>query len=222
MEHVRQKMDDLLLMHDDTEVRCRSFRGREHLDSALSQGKGVMLLSLHWFANRAANRYLASLGYPVMAVRNHVPPDRRMGRLGRKLLQPRYIRLLRGVIRDEVDVQDRECSLKMLQRLRRGGIVEINLDAAFSNHLIPGVFLSRSRRFPAGFLHLAKLSGCTLLPKLALGNVSDLELNLGRPLEMDLHPSGKEFCGAYVSSLMKTLESQVLAHPDQWERWTRI
>jgi len=219
---IRQKMDDLLLMYDDAKVRCLSFSGREHLDSALSAGKGVMLVSLHWFANRASNRWLASIGYPVMSVRNHEPPDRFMGRVGHRSLQPRYVSLLHRVIRDEVYIQDRECSLKILQRLRKGGIVEIHMDVPYSRHLITRSLLGRPRQIPAGSMHLVKISGCAILPKLALGNADSLEIRIGPPLAVDFALPMEAFCESHLASVMDVLESMAIEYPDQWELLTKL
>jgi lauroyl/myristoyl acyltransferase len=219
---VRRAGDDLALLREDAQVRCRSFSGREHLESARAAGKGVLLVSLHWYAGRASNRYLADLGHPVMSVRNEEPEDRFMGRLGRRSLQPRYIRLLHDVIRDEVFIQDRECSLKILRRLRSGGIVDIYLDAAFSRHVIERSFLGRPRRFPAGVLHLARNCGCAVLPKVALGHVDSLEIRIDPPLPLDRGLPVEEFCEAHLPGLIRILESHVLEYPDQWELWTRL
>jgi lauroyl/myristoyl acyltransferase len=219
---VQQAADDLLLLREDTQVRCRSFRGREHLDSAFSEGRGVLLVSPHWFANRVSNRYLANLGYPVMTVRNLVHRDMFMGRLGQISLQPKYIHLLHKVIRDEVFIQDPECSLKILQRLRSGGIVEINLDASLSQHLIMRPFLGRPRQFPAGAMHLAKASGCSILPKLAVGHADSLEIQIGPPLEMDSSLPMETFCETHLFALIKIIESYVLEHADQWELWIKL
>ena len=151
--------DDLLLLRDPAPTRCRLFQGGEHLDAALATGKGALLVSLHWYAGRAATRYLAAAGYPVLTIRNAKPPDLLMGRLGERILQPRYNRLLHAVIRDEVFIQDRECSLKILGRLRSGGIVDLHCDAPFSQSLIERPFLGQSFPFPAGMFHLARTSG---------------------------------------------------------------
>jgi lauroyl/myristoyl acyltransferase len=219
---VRQKADDLLLLRGDVPVQCHSFRGREHLDAALSRGKGVLLVSLHWFANRASNRYLATLGYPVMSVRNQKPPDMRMGRLGQRSLQPKYIDLLHEVIRDEIFIQDPECSLKILRRLRSGRIVEIQLDVPYSRHLIIRSFLGGPRPFPAGPLHLARTSGCEVLPKLAIGHTDSLEIQIGHPLAMDPRLPMETFYESHLSAMLQILESQALEHPDQWELWIKL
>ncbi len=219
---VRRSFDDFSLARDEATLRCLSFTGREHLDAALAAGKGVLLASLHWFAGRAGNRYLASIGYPVLSIRNGEPRDKRMGRLGRRFLQPRYVRFLHEVIRDEVFIQDRECTLKILARLRSGGIVNILLDAAFSQQAMRLPFLGRMRRFPMGPLHLARISGCAVIPMLTLGHAEALEIRIGPPLEIDRGLDADTLCRARLPELVGILESQVLANPDQWELWTRI
>ena len=225
---VRRAFDDLDLARDGVTVRCLSFTGREHLDAALAGGKGVLLVSLHWFAGRTGNRYLASAGYPVMSVRNSEPEDERMGRLGRRFLQPRYIRFLHEVIRDEVFIQDRECSLNILSRLRNGGIVNILLDAfffldtSFSGQTLELTFLGETHPFPVGPLHLARISGCALLPMLTLGHADALEIRIGPPLEFDRALDAESLSRAHLPELVRILESQVIEHPDQWELWTRI
>lgn len=218
---VRRTADDLLLERTSANLRCISFQGREHLEKALAVGKGVMLLSLHWFAERAAKRYLDETGYPVMSVRHRIPPDQHMGRLGRQFLQPRYINFLHGVIGDEVFLQDPECSLKMLRRLRGNGIVSILVDAPFSRELIELPFLGQIRDVPTGPLHLAKISGCEVLPMVALGHAQALEIRIEEALTFDRTLSPKEFCQAYLPPIMRIFESHVMEHADQWDCWRK-
>ena len=219
---VRQVFDDLALAQTEGFVHCHAFKGREHLDAALKAGKGVLLAGLHWYAGRAGNRYLTSLGYPVMSVRNEEPLDKRMGRVGRRLFQPRYVRFLHEVIRDEVFIQDRECSLKILARLRKGGIVHVLLDAFLSQQNLEVPFLGQTRLFPAGPLHLARISGCAVLPMCALGHAQALEILIGPPLPLDYSLDAESFCQTHLPALVRILESYVLEHPDQWELWTKL
>jgi lauroyl/myristoyl acyltransferase len=218
---IRRVGDDLLLERTNANVRCISFRGREHLDGALAAGKGVLLVGLHWFAERAAMRFLTETGYPVMSVRHQEPPDQYMGRLGRRFFQPKYIRFLHTVIRDEVFLGDRECALKILGRLRCGGIVSILLDAPFSQQLVELPFLGQTRNIPTGALHLTRISGCTVLPMLALGHAQALKILIERPLTFDRSLPNEEFCQAYLPPLIRIMESHVRKHPDQWDCWTK-
>jgi lauroyl/myristoyl acyltransferase len=130
--------------------------------------------------------------------------------------------MLHKVIRDEVFIQDPECSLKILQRLRRGGIVEINLDVTLSRHQISRPFLGRHLIFSAGAMHLAKLSGCALLPKLALGNADSFEIRIGPPFYTDFNLPLKDFCETHMSSIIAVLESHAMENPDQWELLVRL
>jgi lauroyl/myristoyl acyltransferase len=215
--------DDLLLLRDPPPVSCRYFQGREHLDAALATGKGVLFVSLHWFAGRAAHLYLAAAGYPLLTVRNEKPPDLLMGRFGQRVLQPRYYtHLLHDVIRDEVFIQDRECSLKILSRLRSGGIVDLHCDAPWSQHLVERPFLGQPFQFPAGVFYLARTSGCSVLPMLATGRARSLEIRIAPPLSLDRSLPVAELCRVHLPDLLRTLESFVLEYPDQWELWTRL
>ena len=219
---VRRVGDDLLLEHNQTPIRCFAFNGRKHLDDALAAGNGVLLLGLHWMAERVALQHLMNSGYPVMSIRNQEPPDDCMGRLGRKFLQPRYVRFLHNVIRDEVFIQDRECSLKILGRLRSNGIVSLLIDAPFSQEVMKLPFLGKTRYISTGALHLARISSCSVLPMIATGNADGLEIQIHPPLVFDYSIPKEEFCRRYMPLIIQILELSVLRYPDQYDCWSKI
>lgn len=219
---VRRAGDDLILARGKEQVRCRSFVGRERLDTALAAGRGVLLVSLHWFANRAACCHLMDLGYAVMSVRHRYPGDPRMGRVGRDFCQPRYIEFLHRVIRDEVFVQDPECSLKILRRLRAGGIVSIQLDARRTSHLIEHPFLGRPGQFPVGPFAIARTSGCSILPMFAAGHARSLEMEIGPPFVLDASLPADAYCRRYLLEALDVMERYVHQYPDQWDSWTKL
>jgi len=85
-------LDDLLPCTPAAQrLNCIEIVGREHLERAISAGKGVVLLTGHFFASRIALRHLARIGYPVLCVKNQNPGSQLEGRLGRRLLRPRSI-----------------------------------------------------------------------------------------------------------------------------------
>ena len=145
-----------------------------------------------------------------------------MGRLGQRFLLPRYLRFLHNVIRDEVLVEDPECSLKILGRLRSGGIVDMHLDVSFSEHLIEWPFAGRQRLLPAGPLHMARVAGCAVLPILVIGHARALDIRIGPPLTLDRSLTPDAFCAAHLPGLASILESYVLAHPGDWELWIKL
>ena len=131
---VRRSIDDLVVnrMIENGDLPPGTVLGLDHLERALSAGRGAFVVSGHFYANRVAKRYLAEIGRPMMSVRKDAPPDSVMGRLGKRRMQPRYIDFLRDIVVDEVSPADRDCGLCILKRLRKNGLVNIHFDAAFS------------------------------------------------------------------------------------------
>lgn len=197
-------------------------RGMGHLEDALAPGRGAIVVSGHFYANRVAKRHLAEIGYSMMSTRHSSPPDRLMGRLGQRRLQPRYIEFLRGVVRDEISPTDPDCGLRILERLRADGLVNIHLDAAFSRKTVSLPFLGRPRRFATGFLDIARLTGAAMIPMACLGNGSSLRIEFGEPIVPERSVDAAAFVGAHLPPLVSGLEAQVLAHPEEWELWARI
>lgn len=193
----------------------------DYLTAALAQGHGAILVSGHFFASRAGKRHLARIGYPALSVRNLAPPDGRAGRFGRRFLQLRYVQLLSRVMGDEVDLNDPDCSLKMLARLRANGLVDLHMDVAFSRELVPRVFLGTRTHFAAGFLHLAWMARAPLVPVLWLGDLRKLRIEFSPPVYPADWPDRSRFVAEGLEKLIETLEKQVLSAPEQWDLWIR-
>jgi lauroyl/myristoyl acyltransferase len=225
---LRRTADDLILDKlTAQEMNCRRLTGLEILKDSLAKGRGVLVVGGHFYANRLASRHLELLGCPMMSVRNRRPPDALMGRLGKRFLHQRYIEFLHGVIRDEVFVQDPECTLKIFKRLRGGGIVHIYLDAGVTALRTHGPgrepvwlpFLGTQRPFPTGLLQLARLSGCAVVPMLCLGDSDGFSIEFGEPAPLNRDVAPEAFAAANLPELIAGLETTILANPDQWELW---
>lgn len=221
---VMRVIDDLImdrLLADSRQVHVR-LRGLENLDRVSAAGSGAIVVSGHFYAIRLAKRYLAKIGYPMLTVRNQVPRDRAAGRLGRRFLEPRYVNFLHGVIRDEVFIQDEECSFKIFKRLQLGGLVNIHFDAPYSQITAEYPFLGTRHKFSAGFLRIAKLSGSAVIPMLCVGNSEDLTILFEEPLCLETTSNKDALVAMNLPKLVKILETQILEHPDQWEPWIHI
>lgn len=218
---INRSLDDFHLTDSRKAERIPAsvVEGLDHLTQAVQSGRGVLLISGHFFANRVGKRYLARIGHPVMSVRNGKPPDFRMGWLGWRFLQPQYVRFLTSVIQDEVLTQDPDCVLKIFQRLRRGGIVNIHIDTPFQ----PAVcmpFLGRKKMVSTGLLEVMRLTGCAVLPILFLGNQQSSRICIEEPLTLDVSLSRDDFVAQHLPQMMAILERQILAHPSEWELWS--
>jgi KDO2-lipid IV(A) lauroyltransferase len=193
----------------------------ENLTEALSAGRGAILASAHFFASRLAKCYLASIGFPSLSVRNYEPPDDLAGQLGMRFLLKRYVAFIGEVQGEEVSIQDPDCSLKMLARLRSGGLIDCYVDAPFSQEVVKRRFFGREKNFPAGFLHVAKLAGCPLVPLHCLGNSRRLRIEFGKALWLQDAPDRRSFVETNLTQVVRILEEQIRSHPAEWDVWIR-
>jgi len=211
---LQRALDDLLMARWPPSKVARSCQilGQEHLEAALAQGRGALLASGHFFANRLAKRALKEHGWPIMSVRHTTCDDPKMGVLGRKVLQQQYYRFLNQVIEDEVSISDPECTLKMLSRLRDGGIINLHIDAIFSQQTCQLPFLGTTRAFPVGFMRIVQLAKSPIVPMLCLGSSGGLVIELLPPVLVERRPKEE-----VLAQLVQILEAQVLRYPEQWE-----
>ena len=216
-------LDDLLMERLVHKAGLRNVKivHLENLTEALSAGKGAVLVSGHFFPSRLAKRYLATIGFPCLSVWNDEPSDRKAGRLGVRLFQKRYMVFLGQLVGDNVTIQDRDCTLKMLARLRSGGLVACHVDAAFSQEVVKLRFLGREESFPTGFLHVAKLAACPLVPLLFLGDSRRLTIEFGKAHYLKNTPDRRSFAEANLTGILRILEEQIKSHPAEWDFWLR-
>jgi lauroyl/myristoyl acyltransferase len=223
MRHAGFKdIDDVILNRLTKEdlLQCSEIKGLENLEAALSANKGVVLASGHFFANRLGKRLLSEIGFPVLSVRNNFPLRHpHVGRVASKYLKPFYVNFVNRVIEDYVLIQDKGCTLKILERLRRNGLIDIHVDARNSYHLIEHPFLGTKRLFPAGFLRIVYLTGAAVVPMLCTGNSCAFTIIFEEAVEFQESSDKETFMSGNLARLVAVLESQVMRYPDQWALW---
>lgn len=221
---ILRALDDLTMFDHAARTRMTppEIQGLAHLQAALARGKGVLLTSGHFYANRLAKFHLARMGYPVISVRNRLPWDPRLGKLGVCFVQPRYVDFVHRVIGEELFIQDPECSLKMYKHFRTGRIVNVHIDSAFASRKTQLPFLGRQRPFSMGLLEIVRLSGCAVLPMLCLGNQREPSILFDEPFTLQPAASAEEFALLNLPLLAAKLEHQIKQYPEQWEMWTRL
>ena len=159
-------LDDLVISWPShvRRLRCREIEGLDHLERARSAGKGVILLTVHFSAIRLAKQHLAASGYPILTVRDEIAEGDWWGWIGRRALAPRRVKFLQSIMGESVDIQDRGCVLKIMGRLRSGGLVNIHFDGLAGARTMPWPFLGTRRHFSTGLFDMSTLSGCAVVP----------------------------------------------------------
>ena len=214
-------LDDLILSWPSRarKLRCAGIDGLEHLERAKACGRGVVVLTAHFCATRLAKRYLATHGYPMLTVRDRIAEADWWGRLARRILEPRRRQFLRSITGEVVFVQDRDCALKILQRLRSGGLVNIHFDGRSGKKLAAWPFLGLPRSFGTGVFEIVRLSGCAVVPMLSLGKSSSFRIVFEPALEIGVASGRDEFVRANLPNFVRTIEKQIRNHPEEWEEW---
>jgi lauroyl/myristoyl acyltransferase len=195
--------------------------GREYLDQALNEGRGVLLLTLHSFGIPAANSLLRELGYSILSVRWFRVPFN-YGRIGRGRLEARFEQFAERIFpgAEVVSARDTDNTLRLAQRLRSGGIVHLAADVWSKNSLAVPFLNGGQSVISPGVLHLARLCRCPVLPLTASRTGAALRVELGAPLPFQTEGTAEECTRINLPLLVAELERQVRADPDQWEKWT--
>ena len=191
--------------------------GLHHLETARSQGRGVVVFSGHFLAGRLARCYLEAKGMPMLVTRVGRPSARRVSRIGRRLLHPSYVRLLHEVIGNEVFVEEPGSSLRILRRLREGGMVNALLDSGIRRKLSAATMRGESAPKGVGLLEVVRLTRAPMVPVAWFGDWRGLTIEFLPPLDLVDTPDRLSFAAANMPRITATIEELIRRHPEQWE-----
>ena len=188
--------------------------GREHLDTALNKGKGVLILSAHLGNFFLLGTRLAIDGYPVHVLVNQ-PRDGRFAEL-----MDRY-RL--KIKQRTIHARPRPGALKRLHEVLRANEVAVVISDEYrrGNGIAVSLFgrTVTARRGPAT---LALRTDAAVVPASVIRQPDD-SLKLVIEPELELDRSGKSKAEVRENTIRMTrwIERTVLRYPDQWN-WMNI
>jgi KDO2-lipid IV(A) lauroyltransferase len=219
---LRKAVDDLVMRRlDITALREHStIEGLHHLDDALARGRGVLVVSGHFHANRLSKFLLRRSGYSIVSVRNPVPYSAGLGRLGNWFVAPAYGRFLSRIVEDEIPATPGKVGMLVLRKLRENRIVNMHIDVRLATECIPMPFFGVERFFPVGFLHLAETTGAPLVRMLCTGDSSGLHIRFEEPVCFSGR-SGPDELQARMRPFLERLEAWLTEYPEEWEIWSR-
>jgi len=197
-------LDFFALQRGRRDRLLRSSRGDERLRAAAAQGRGVILATAHLGSWEMAALFLADQARAITVV--SAPEE-----IG-------YLGALRSSIRsgqrhDELLLGgDPMAALDLLERLRGGGMVGMQLDRAVGSSFASVPFCGARLKMPRGPARLARASGAPIVPVFALfAEGGGYELVVEEPVD----PRGITEEELQMR-LAAVLERHVRARPEQW------
>jgi KDO2-lipid IV(A) lauroyltransferase len=183
--------------------------GLHHLNQAMGEGKGVILMSGHFGNPHLSINAMRTIGYPVKVLKGGELRKTKPSR-GEYYESWDNTIFLHDRSRSDADKKER-----ILDILHSGGILYQMADAAEGRKKEYVSFLGKEMGFPTGLIHLAHQAKAALVPLFHFYKNGRLRLVLHERID-GCWEEGEKGYGRIVASYAKLLESCILAHPEQY------
>ncbi|MCL6429243.1 MAG: hypothetical protein K6V36_00100 [Anaerolineae bacterium] len=194
------------LDEEDIRTSVRTLVGLEHLDAALARGRGVVLTSAHFGNFDLAGQILALRGYRVIAIAEHLRPERLF----------EYVRRAReshGLSFIPIDSWLRP----VFRALHSNAIVGSALDRNVTDAGRVVDFLGRPARVPDGYARLALRTGAGLVVAFCRRSPDNAFHIVVEPEILIEHTSDPERdVENAVHNVLSIFARYVSRYPDQW------
>jgi lauroyl/myristoyl acyltransferase len=220
LAHKYHSWMQILACHRPGHRRPRSHLiGREHLDAALRNGSGVMLLTANFaYQDLMAKAALAGAGYEIsyLARDTHGFAD---SRLGRRLLNPLYTSIERRFLKEHLFFsgdRTRKVNGQLKARLRDNRPVMV-LVTPLGRQVATLPFLNGQIRIATGALNFACATGAPVLPVFTVRREDGrIETIVGQALKRPRYRSRRETILAMLEDYVPKLQPYVEKYPDQF------
>jgi lauroyl/myristoyl acyltransferase len=201
--------------------------GRQHLDQAVSEGKGAVLWVAHFaFASLLTKMALSQAGYRISHISR---PEHGVSKskFGMKYLnwfrckaENRNLNVRIIYLRHQPQLA-RDAALAALGR---NELLSITVGAWEGRHLATGELLGSHYTISAGVPKLAFRTGAKLLSVFTTRNAEtgNYEVTVGTPLAEQYRSSEEEFIRASAHELMIRHEVAIRKAPEQWRGWGKV
>jgi KDO2-lipid IV(A) lauroyltransferase len=197
--------DFMRFMRLDGDRLARYFRitGKAHLDRAVGEGKGVIVITPHLGPWEIAGAYLASLGYRIHTVALPHPAERVTRFFSR-------VRRAWGI----TDYPLGDSITHLLRALHEGNVVVLLVDRNYLQRGIELTFFDRNVTVPDGHIVLAQRTGAALLPSSCYYNDDGtVDIRVEEAVSVDGSSGDPAEIG---SRCLRRIERHIRAHPEQW------
>jgi len=186
--------------------------GFEHLERALTRGKGVIFITAHFGNLDIVGQTFAIRGYKVTTPAEHVKPE---------ILYQRIVatRAAKGLTIIPVDGP----LLSLVRALKKNEIVGLASDLDVTKSGIVVNFFDAPARLPDGHVQLALKTGAALLPAFSMRLPDNTFAAYAEPaIELRNTADFSADVRAGVEQVARVMEKWIGQHPDQWVMFHKI
>lgn len=192
------------------EVRV-SYQSWEHLDSALAEGKGAVILTAHLGAFDYVGQILSFNGYDMTALTTRTVPEFIATAVD-------HLRASRGL---QLEQATPGGVRRAMLTLRRGGVVGLVADRDFFQSGLPTVFFGGETTLPPGPIRMARQTGAPIVPGFARRLRRGCELVLGTPFKVARTNDPERDVAEALARIVQIYEEQISQAPGQWVMFQR-
>ncbi len=197
----------LLALRDDEIRALVDFEGREHLDAALAQGRGAIILGAHLANYNILAPFASLLGLPVAAFVEPVQPPELFA----------FVSKVRSRTGLQLLLANREGAQAAVRLLRANGVLLVAGDRYLGANGTPVEFFGRPAVLPHGTIVLALRSGTPLIPATLRGRRRGrLLVRLRPPLPLVDTGRMREDLQINMRLVARALEETIGGAPEQW------
>lgn len=186
--------------------------GKEHLDAAMSAGRGAILISPHLGNWELGGLGLAEMGYPINVL-TFREPDERVNELRERVRSERGIRFI------YVDRHDTSplAIIEAVNALRRNEILALLGDRDGSSHTAPMEFFGLTADIPMGAAYLGMAGGAPVFPVFVPREGNRYATIMEDPVWFSGRRGGhKKAIEEGTAQILRVFERYIKAYPDQW------
>lgn len=193
--------------------------GLEHLDSAVEQKRGVILLGSHLNSLVMFNAIimLRERGYNIGVALPEAEDPWAPSALGKRLarsFKTKPMKELTGAFYAQFNIRP------IVRALDGGVIVAQTGDGLHSARFVEADFLGRQVPFPTGMMSVAQATGAVVVPMFQVGAAPDeLRIVIEEPMTVERDTGSDRSLTNAVAVFAKRLEHHLLASIPAWEHW---
>ncbi len=182
--------------------------GREILDRALAEGRGVVLLSAHLGNLNFGLSIIRKLGYNASFLKAG-SPEKRRSRNALHVNPPKYsIYISKPPVSDSTKERIRET-------LQSGKIVYYTVDSAWGRRKAIVPFCGRKIGIPTGMIYFARSANATIIPFFQLYRHGNIKLIFKEPIDGRWKQGERDY-DRVIEEFARILESYVSTYPNEY------